>query len=52
MKTKISIVRLNRNNGWVLDGTAFILDEDLICDELEDQMSQGGNVRFVEVLGG
>ena len=22
----------------------FVLDEDKICDELEDQMSQGGNI--------
>ena len=24
--------------------TAFVLDEDMVCDELEDQMTAGGNV--------
>jgi adenylate kinase len=24
----------------------FVLDEDMVCDELEDQMQEGGNVSF------
>ncbi len=26
------------------DFDTFVLDEDMICDELEDQMNEGGNV--------
>ncbi|KAL7750637.1 factor activating pos9 [Sorochytrium milnesiophthora] len=32
------------HEGWNDDFQCYILDEDKVCDELEEQMSRGGNV--------
>ncbi|CAH9076740.1 unnamed protein product, partial [Cuscuta europaea] len=34
----------NLHDGWDDELDCFIINEDLVCDELEDMMEQGGNI--------
>ncbi|XP_057743071.1 adenylate kinase isoenzyme 6 homolog [Arachis stenosperma] len=34
----------NLHDGWNDELDCFVLNEDLVCDELEDQMEEGGNI--------
>ncbi|MED6223562.1 Adenylate kinase isoenzyme 6 [Stylosanthes scabra] len=34
----------NLHDGWDDDLDCYVINEDLVCDELEDQMEEGGNI--------
>ncbi|KAL8089812.1 adenylate kinase isoenzyme 6 homolog [Apium graveolens] len=34
----------NLHDGWDDDFNCYIINEDLVCDELEDMMDEGGNI--------